>query len=491
MVAMHLASVCFTTALVVHSALAWGPTPGFPNSLGRTPFRGWRSWQAVGAEVTQAVMQTAMRGLVKKRALGVGGGLTSLADYGYNDVGLDGGYFEKGAGVDGSCHDANGHMLVNASTFPSLAGMVTHAHDLNLTASWYLNADGCPGNLERAAFPNGTYVADANMAAALGFDGVKFDTQRGGPSHNITEWAVAVNGTGRPMMVENCLDKHPKYLLTDPASCAFNFYRSGPDNAPSFLGALSKVYHWLDDFLGVYVGGVAASRPGCFAYADMLSIGAPIAGTAIYTEARSNGCANMTLDEERTLFAAWSVVSSPLVIAFDVADDAVVARYWPIVTNARALAINAAWAGEAGRRLKEAPPSDPAALPTAPVGVGCGCEAQHNASFPAWVIYSKRQPGGAVAVLAIRLGGAAVAGSAALELSAAELAAAAALPPATMADADADTGVGAGAGSGASSGSFQATDVWSGATGPTVTANSPWRPVVSARNSTFVVFRPV
>jgi hypothetical protein len=468
-------------ALAVHSALAWGPTPGFPNSLGRTPFRGWRSWQAVGAEVTQTVMQTAMAGLAKKRPLGVGGGLVSLADYGYNDAGLDGGYFEKGAGLDGSCHDANGHMLVNTSSFPSLAGMVKHAHDLNLTASWYLNADGCPGDLERKAFPNGTYGSDASEAAALGFDGLKFDTERGGPSHNITAWAVAVNGTGRPMMIENCLDKHPKYLLTDPASCAFNFYRAGPDNAPSFLGAMSKVYHWLDDFLGVYVGGVAASRPGCFAYADMLSIGAPIAGTAIYNEARSNGCANMSLDEERTLFAAWSVVSSPLVIAFDVADDAVVARYWPIVTNERALAINAAWAGEAGRRLKEAPPSDPAALPTAPVGVGCRCEAHHNASFPAWVVYSKRQPGGAVAVLAIRLGAAEVAGSAALELSAAELAAAAALP----------MDAGANAGAGAGSGSFEATDVWSGATGPTVTAVSPWRPAVSAHNSTFVVFRPV
>ena len=107
---------------MAHSALAWGPTPGFPNSLGRTPFRGWRSWQAVGDEVTQAVMQTAMRGLVKKRPLGVGGGLTSLADYGYNDVGLDEGYQSVGAGVDGSCHDANGHMIVNASTFPSGPG---------------------------------------------------------------------------------------------------------------------------------------------------------------------------------------------------------------------------------------------------------------------------------------------------------------------------------------------------------------------------------
>ena len=83
------------------------------------------------------------------------------------------------------------------------------------------------------------------------------------------------------MTIENCLDKHPTYLLTDPASCPFDFYRAGPDGAPSFIGSISKVYHWLTDFLGVYVDGVAASRPGCFAYADMLSIGAPIVGSSM------------------------------------------------------------------------------------------------------------------------------------------------------------------------------------------------------------------
>eukprot|EP00937_MAST-01D_sp_MAST-1D-sp2_P001784 g1784.t1 len=476
---------------------AWGPEPGFPNSLGATPMRGWRSWQAVGGGVDQAAMERAMHGLRR----------CGLADVGYTDVGLDGGYFDAGAGVGGSCHDEDGHMIVDTAKFPSLRNMTRLAHALNLTASWYLSADGCKGPVEKAAWPQGTYATDVADAVAYGFDGVKFDSEAGGPVHNITEWAVRLNATGRAMVIENCMEKHPAYLLADPARCPYNFYRAGPDNAPHFLSSVSKVYHYLTDFLppraspaspaaaaGTGSGGgvrasLQASRPGCFAYADMLSIGAPIAGTPIHQAASARGCANMTLDEERTLFSLWCAVSSPLVLGFDVADDAVVARYWHIVANERALAINAAWAGEAGRLLKEAPPSDPAALENVTVFDGTACEVAHNGTggqvvnrFPAWVIYSKRLPAGAVAVIAIRLG-APVAGSATLELTAEELAQAAGTGRPTARS----------AGSGAEAGptAFEAMDVWTAARGALVTAAAPWRPEVGARNSTFVVFRPV
>ena len=270
-------------ALTFPALLAWGPG-GFPNQLGQTPLRGWRSWQAVGGEVNQTFMEQVMAGLAKQRPLGAGGKLVSLAGVGYSDVGLDGGYFSK-TGVNGSCHGSDHHLIIN-SNFPSLKKMTTKAHALNLTASWYLNQDGCTGARE----PFVTYVPDSDDAVKYGFDGVKFDSERGGPMHNITRWAEALNATGQQMMIENCLDKHPKYLLSDPVHCPFNFYRAGPDNAPDFLGGLRKVFYWAQPFLNTSVGGVPASRPGCFAYADMLGIGAPIRGSAIRTQAESRGC---------------------------------------------------------------------------------------------------------------------------------------------------------------------------------------------------------
>ena len=41
------------------AALAWSPG-GFPNQLGQRPLRGWRSWQAVGGEVNQTIMEEVM-----------------------------------------------------------------------------------------------------------------------------------------------------------------------------------------------------------------------------------------------------------------------------------------------------------------------------------------------------------------------------------------------------------------------------------------------
>ena len=173
--------------------------------LEQTPLRGWRSWQAYSTEINQAIMEDTMRGLAKKRQLG--GSFSSLAAAGYADVGLDAGYGMVGHGFGGSCHTESGHMLVNASRFPSFNQMTDTAHALGLTASWYLNYDGCKGSNEtRSGAPwasgcngvpwenncTGTYDTDSADAVKYGFDGVKFDLQGGGPSHNITRWAMAL-----------------------------------------------------------------------------------------------------------------------------------------------------------------------------------------------------------------------------------------------------------------------------------------------------------
>jgi hypothetical protein len=127
--------------------------------------------------------------------------------------------------VNGSCHGADHHLRINKTRFPDFAAMNSYAHALNLTSSWYLNQDGCKGSLE----PFVTYSEDSDDAVKYGFDGVKFDSEAGGPMHNITRWALALNATGKQMMIENCLDKHPSYLLSDPEFCPFNFYRAGPE----------------------------------------------------------------------------------------------------------------------------------------------------------------------------------------------------------------------------------------------------------------------
>ena len=124
-----------------------------PNELGMTPPRGWRSWQAYSLDVDQGIMEDTMRGMTKQRPLGPAGAMVSLAGAGYVDVGLDSGYEMVGHGYEGGCHTESGHMLVNASRFPSFNAMTDTAHGLGLTASWYLNCDGCKGRNETATGP--------------------------------------------------------------------------------------------------------------------------------------------------------------------------------------------------------------------------------------------------------------------------------------------------------------------------------------------------
>ena len=121
-------------------------------------------------------------------------------------------------------------------------------------------------------------------------------------------------------MIENCLDKHPQYLLKDPEYCPFNFYRSGGDNSPSFHGGMWNMLGNQLAFLEV-TSPVPASRPGCWAYMDMLSIGAPQWGSGLQKQAAARGCPPMTLQEEASLFAGWAITSSPLILSFDVVND--------------------------------------------------------------------------------------------------------------------------------------------------------------------------
>jgi hypothetical protein len=61
------------------------------------------------------------------------------------------------------------------------------------------------GNIKGAAANTGNFASyknDADDVAALGFDGVKFDA--GGGNDDMNRWAVAINATGREMLLENC-----------------------------------------------------------------------------------------------------------------------------------------------------------------------------------------------------------------------------------------------------------------------------------------------
>ena len=127
---------------------------------------------------------------------------------------------------------------------------------------------------------------------------------------------------------------------SDPSDCPFSLYRVSGDINAHWSAVLANLEYTLP-FLGE--GGVHApypqgatvrSRPGGWAYPDMLEVG---------------NLANAT--EDRSHFSAWAIMSSPLILSFNLTDPARMGRAWPIISNKRVLAVNQKWAGDPGRRL--------------------------------------------------------------------------------------------------------------------------------------------
>jgi alpha-galactosidase len=347
---------------------------GFPNSLGSTPLRGVRTWNSVREEINQTFVASLVEGLLAPIA---GDAALTLISAGYSDVGVDDGWELCGAGVNGSYHDPQGRPIVNASRFPDFAALSAYARASNVTTSWYGNACGCSKGEHALSQPH--YEQDAAALVQYGFSGLKVDGCGNEP--NMTAWAAALNATGVPLLLENCNDGSPFRPTKRPdgsIDCPYNLFRTSIDGAPNFRSTMWNVLQTLP-FLEV-------SSPGCFAYSDMLTIGSPVAAM-FDNPAFVENCGGKRLSqaEARAQFSAFAVLSSPLVLGFDVGNATERALWGPIVTHGPTLAINAAWDGEAGRLVARSPDNHWVSL-----AVGGICELMQNYSMPDWMVVGKR-----------------------------------------------------------------------------------------------------
>jgi hypothetical protein len=65
-------SLLLACLVIIQRATAWSPG-GFPNQLGRTPQRGWRSWNAFGdVDINQATMLRMAQALARPRDAATG-----------------------------------------------------------------------------------------------------------------------------------------------------------------------------------------------------------------------------------------------------------------------------------------------------------------------------------------------------------------------------------------------------------------------------------
>uniref|UniRef100_A0A7S4ETD1 Alpha-galactosidase n=2 Tax=Chrysotila carterae TaxID=13221 RepID=A0A7S4ETD1_CHRCT len=215
-----------------------------------------------------------------------------------------------------------------------MAGLVRYAHAAGLRIGWYQNGCACGERKEVAS----NYVGDVRSLHAFGFDGVKLDDC--GAQRNMTFYAQLMQRTGRAYLIENChwgrCDETDASSCPTDSWCPFNWFRtSGDINAGTFswLANLQTTRKFQDVHSPL-------SRPGCWAYPDMMEVG------------RVQGGSNWN----RAHFGAWCVVSAPLVLGAPPSDLSAVVD---VITNAEAIAISRAWHGHPGGLVWEraaAPP---------------------------------------------------------------------------------------------------------------------------------------
>mmetsp|Transcript_48854 Transcript_48854/g.129481 ORF Transcript_48854/g.129481 Transcript_48854/m.129481 type:complete len:434 (-) Transcript_48854:71-1372(-) len=351
------------------------PTLAIDNGLGIKPPMGWRSWNLFGANVNQSLIESVMDGMARRSRM-VDGVPTSLCDLGYCDVGLDDNWQACGAGAGNyTYHDAEGKPIVNTDRFPDFKAMTGHAHSLGLTAGWYGNNCICR---ETEAATMAMYAGDVDaLVNRFDFDAVKLDGC--GTEYDLDIWASLVENTGKPIMTENC---HWGFTVPTATWCPFNFFRTSGDVRASYgsvVGNLQTTIQWAQQGL---------SRPGCWAYPDMLEVGCQ----------HGPGGADdpgLSLVEARSHFGAWAIVSSPLTLSHDVNNDTLTDLIWPIIANKEAIAVNQAWAGNSGTVFMDA--NSTVALADYNHVVQ-GTLMAHVGSVPVWQYFSKPLGGGAVAV---------------------------------------------------------------------------------------------
>lgn len=276
------------------------------------PTMGWSSWNAYHSDICDSLIRSQADALVS----------TGLRDCGYDHVNIDDGWFGR--------RDENGRLHPHEKRFPDgLKPVVDYIHSKGLKAGAYSDAgentcsNVCGGDPLGAGV--GLYRHDAEDVDYLfrecGFDFIKVDYCGGLPIGNsekrnlgeekrYREIRAAIDGAGFPDVGMNiCRWDYPGAWAREVA-CS---WRVAPDINESWESCASIISESL--FLAPYAYG------GRYNDMDMLEVGR-----------------GMTFEEDRTQFAMWCAMASPLMIGCDLASMS--PETLSILSNRELIAVN-------------------------------------------------------------------------------------------------------------------------------------------------------
>ena len=193
---MRRQCACGAPAAVAALALLLlaAPARGAADGLAPLPPMAWRSWNAFGNGISDAVIRAQADGLVNRSRGGV-----SLLDVGYVNLGIDEGWEGCGQGVNKTQHTAYGWPVVDTQKFPDMNATASYIRSKGLTAGWYENGCACGEPVEELI----NYEGDVAELLATGFAALKLDSC--GSQKNLSLYYDIVNRTApAPILIENC-----------------------------------------------------------------------------------------------------------------------------------------------------------------------------------------------------------------------------------------------------------------------------------------------
>ncbi|BCJ47897.1 alpha-galactosidase [Actinoplanes ianthinogenes] len=288
------------------------------NGVARTPPMGWNSWNTFGCNISETLIRQMADAIVS----------SGMRDAGYQYVVVDDCWFNPN-------RDASGNLQGDPTRFPSgmkALGDYLHGKGLKFgiyqvpvdkTCAQYFNS--YPG----ATGSQGHEAQDARQFAAWGVDYLKYDwcSPNGTINDQVATFAKmrdALAATGRPIVYS--INPNSIHAKTGPQrnwGDVANMWRTTEDITLAWDTGQTNGYPMgVKNIVDVTVPLAGYAKPGQFNDPDMMEVGR---GTLTDTEQRSH-------------FALWSIMASPLIAGNDLRSMSTATQ--TILKNPRLIAIN-------------------------------------------------------------------------------------------------------------------------------------------------------
>ena len=299
---LTLLTILLFTSLSIFSQKIEGLAP--------TPQMGWNSWNKFGTDINEQMVKEMADALVS----------TGLKDAGYNHILLDDGWMDME-------RDAQGNLVPHPEKFPNGIKVVAdYIHSKGLKFGLY----NCAGSKTCAGYPGsrGHEYQDALKYAEWGIDYLKYDWCSTGKLNAEEAYITmrdALYKAGRPILLSICEwgDNNPwewaravghSWRTTGDI---YNCFECEHDHGGYFSWGALNILDMRDQDMLRQVAG-----PDHWNDMDMLEVG--------------NG--GLTAHEEKTHFALWAILNSPLLLGNDLRNMS--KETLDILTNKEIISVN-------------------------------------------------------------------------------------------------------------------------------------------------------